>query len=594
MRGLFNLLLALAVSLTLAAAQPAFARAGGQPAFARGSGQPAFARGSGMSLAELSVAFDKGDRAILKKAWKNSDRLAQITPLGPDAVIDFYLSMGRAFEKLKDVQLAYEAYDQAVETIRAERGENHYSQIEPMRRKAAILFSKKRYADAIYQLDEASRIATKALGPDAPAVKALDAESARYTQIALDRHADLGGNADFDPTMEGGSGAVPKGQPVQGFELVNIFYATHRLPTGSSLPSDFYSGERGPLVYGRATVSVPKSRPVGDIPVPSVFSLEFRPDPEKHFILTSVAPIDSREGFLGAVSGAVVGSRRKEVFVFIHGFNQSFEGGAMRTAQLAADLKIDGAPILYSWPSRASLLSYAADGRQTEDQAMIADLQGFLRDVATRTGATRVNVVAHSMGNRLLVRALSGMGLTAPLFDEVIMAAPDVGVDEFNADWPAMRQAGRHFTLYASKRDKALMISAKINDMHRVGDASPMLLVDGLDSIDTTAASSGLLGHDDFAGTALDDFRAVVWLSLAPGKRCVLKAEQGWWAFVEACPEGEFRDATVEWRNIGDPSEALTRLDKDLSGAVGDTRTALLRTRNRLADMIGKTLSVVP
>ncbi len=568
MRGLLNLLLALTVGLTLSTAQPALARTGG------------------LSLAQLSVAFDKGDRATLRKAWKDPDRLAQIEPLGPDAEIDYFLSMGHAFEAFGDAQPAYEAYGLAIDVISAERGFNHYSQVEPLRRQAALLLSKKRYADAVEKLDEAVRVATLALGEDAPVTLALTAEDDRYVQIAKAHGADLdrsGGSG----SQEGGSGAVPKGAPVQGFELVSIFYATHRLPTGSTLPSAFYGGERGPLVYGQATVSVPKNRPVGEIPVPSVFSLEFRPDPEKHFILTSVAPLNSRDGFLSAVSGAVAGSKRKEVFVFIHGFNESFEDGAFRTAQLAADLKIDGAPILYSWPSRASLLAYAADGRQTEDQAMIADLQGFLRDVATRTGATRVNVVAHSMGNRLLVRALSGMALTAPIFDEVIMAAPDVGVDEFNLDWPAMRQAGRHFTLYASKRDKALMISAKINDMHRVGDASPMVLVDGLDSIDTTAASSGLLGHDDFAGTALDDFRAVVWLSLAPSKRCVLRAEQGWWAFVDACPEDEFRDATFEWRNIGDPKQALVKLDKDLGGAAGDARDLIGRTRNRLADMVG-------
>ena len=46
--------------------------------------------------------------------------------------------------------------------------------------------------------------------------------------------------------------------------------------------------------------------------------------------------------------------------VFIHGFNVPFEDAIYRTAQLAHDLDFDGAPILYSWPSRGTMLGYVA------------------------------------------------------------------------------------------------------------------------------------------------------------------------------------------------------------------------------------------
>jgi esterase/lipase superfamily enzyme len=45
----------------------------------------------------------------------------------------------------------------------------------------------------------------------------------------------------------------------------------------------------------------------------------------------------------------------------VHGFNVSFENALRRTAQIAYDLDFDGAPFLFSWPSRDSLLSYASD-----------------------------------------------------------------------------------------------------------------------------------------------------------------------------------------------------------------------------------------
>jgi esterase/lipase superfamily enzyme len=40
----------------------------------------------------------------------------------------------------------------------------------------------------------------------------------------------------------------------------------------------------------------------------------------------------------------------KQAFVFVHGFNVSFENALRRTAQIAYDLNFDGAPFLFSWP----------------------------------------------------------------------------------------------------------------------------------------------------------------------------------------------------------------------------------------------------
>ncbi|RYF88437.1 MAG: alpha/beta hydrolase, partial [Caulobacteraceae bacterium] len=147
------------------------------------------------------------------------------------------------------------------------------------------------------------------------------------------------------------------------------------------------------------------------------------------------------------------------------------------------------------------------------------------------------------------------------------------------------------FTLYASSRDKALMMSAQMNGMRRLGDAHQLVLVDGLESIDTTAASNGLIGHDDFAGTALDDFRAVVWLSLAPDRRCVLQQGQGerrWWAFGGACPVTDFRAATLAARVAGGPRAALDQVDQQMPGASGPARDAMGRMRQMLSGFMDR------
>ncbi|WGM40317.1 alpha/beta fold hydrolase [Caulobacter sp. NIBR1757] len=547
------------------------------------------------SLSGVMAAAEKGDAATLLRDWKDPSVVEALKLIGPDAVIDYYVAVGKALDRLGRRKAAAQAYDLAIEEGRASRGPRHASLIEIHRLLGAAQFADGQYADAVWNLEEASSIATGALGPNDPLVAALDRTSAQYARTATARGVDLGGNGDIPPPPP----PPPPGSPPaparrvddrKPFQKVTVYYATERRPTGSALPASFYGGKRGPMVFGKAVVSVPSRRQVGEIPTPSVFTLTLRADPEKHFILTSLAPISTREGFLGEVAGAVGRSREKEAFVFIHGFNSSFENGALRTAQLAADLKFDGAPILYSWPSRGDVFGYGDDARESESDREASTLADFLRDVATKTGAERITLIAHSMGNRPLLNALQKIAPppagAPPLFDEVVLAAPDVGVDDFDKAWPRVRQAGGRFTLYASSRDKALMFSAQINGMRRVGDARQLVLVDGLESIDTTAASNGLIGHDDFAGTALDDFRAVVWLSLAPDRRCVLQQGQGdrrWWAFGGACPVTDFRAATLAARAAGGAGAAITEVDQQMSRISGPAREAMDRMRQMLS-----------
>ena len=59
----------------------------------------------------------------------------------------------------------------------------------------------------------------------------------------------------------------------------------------------------------------------------------------------------------------------KQVFVFVHGFNVSFENALRRTAQIAYDLNFDGAPFLFSWPSGDGMLElFSYQSRKREDR----------------------------------------------------------------------------------------------------------------------------------------------------------------------------------------------------------------------------------
>ncbi|NBW07023.1 MAG: alpha/beta hydrolase [Caulobacteraceae bacterium] len=550
-----------------------------------------------VSLEAVADAVDTGDLAALRRVSADQSLIGQLRSSDPDTLIAFHLALAQAYAEAGLKDEAIKAYQDALTAILQFRGQGDISMAAPMEAVARLSDTPAKKAQWLltaYDLREG--VWGRGNGNLKPY---LDELNAARVSAGLEPFASRGGEGlppPPPPPPPPVPGAPPPAPSTDGFREVQVYYATHRAPTGDLTPATFYGGQRAELSFGVAEVSVPNNRNPGTIPRPSIWTLEFRPDPEKHMILNSVTPVTDRDAFFQRVSSVVARSQQKEVFVFIHGYNTSFEGAAIRTAQLAVDMNLDGAPILYSWPSRASLLGYQADTRTVADQALLNEVADFLTDVANRTGATRVHLVAHSMGNRVLERALDVIAARTPnqppMFNEVVFAAADVGVDEFEATWPRILHTGRRFTLYASQRDRALQISQQVNRMQRVGDARNIIVRDGLQTVDTTAASGGLLGHDDFAGSALADFRAVMWLSLAPEKRCVLETAQAaqgqrYWAFGGGCPEQEFVEDTETVRADGGIDKALAKLDADTAKAALVARAALVRKRERLAAMFG-------
>ena len=88
----------------------------------------------------------------------------------------------------------------------------------------------------------------------------------------------------------------------------------------------------------------------------------------------------------------------------MHGYNVSFDEAATRAAQLGYDLKIPGATFFFSWPSAARLDAYAADEATIE--AGLPYLEQFVLLLASRFPEVPMNILAHSMGNRAVLRLL--------------------------------------------------------------------------------------------------------------------------------------------------------------------------------------------
>ena len=289
-----------------------------------------------------------------------------------------------------------------------------------------------------------------------------------------------------------------------GFTVVHVLYATDRKAQTDQHGLGYLGArsDNGALSYGSCDVSVPETHVVAEVERPDIWKLEFHADPEKHIVLQKVESED-KAAFLKNVAGMVAASPGKEAFVFVHGYNVSFEDAAIRTAQLAYDFGFKGAPIFYSWPSRGSLFGYLDDEQSVEQTT--GNLKQFLQDVAASSGATVVHLIAHSMGNRALLPVLAQLAADPQFknfgkFSTVVFAAPDVDRDQFMQQVGQIHSAQSKITLYVSEHDQALAASHLLfHKEPRAGEAgTDTIVMPGLDTVDVSKLSMDALGHSYF------------------------------------------------------------------------------------------------
>jgi esterase/lipase superfamily enzyme len=294
---------------------------------------------------------------------------------------------------------------------------------------------------------------------------------------------------------------------------VAVFFATNRNRREADNHISFGADRNKEMTLGSAIVTVPKSHGRGQIERPVYWNLTdlFRglaEDPSRHFAIVKngVTVFASMDDFVEMVKLVSQGLRQynDHAFVFVHGFNVTFEGSLYRTAQIAYDLGtvVDGVhipfavPFLFSWPSKGTAAGYATD----EDTARISvqHLRSFLDTVVNHSGARNVHVIAHSMGNQILLRVLEAMAKDNPqvAFNQVVLAAPDIDKDEFEQIAARVGSVARGVTLYASSSDTALAMSRGLRDGRaRAGevDKSGPVIIKGIDSIDVSAVGTDFL-----------------------------------------------------------------------------------------------------
>lgn len=294
-----------------------------------------------------------------------------------------------------------------------------------------------------------------------------------------------------------------------GAYLYSVSYATNREPIDPGDPSRGFSNKRdasGTIHYGICEVQIPKAHHFGSTGTAlyrRVLKLHFSDD---HLKVIGRSEIDAAHFFDSLRSQlAALDQADRVLLVYLHGYNVSFDEAAVRAAQIGFDLKVPGATAFFSWPSCGSARAYIADAdRIAASENQIAD---FLTQASQIAGARAVHLIAHSMGNRGLARAIQRITATASAqgdvrFGQIVLAAPDIEVTLFRdlaAIYPSISD---HTTMYVSARDRALGLSKWLQRSDRAGYTPPVTVVPEIDTIEVTDIDLSMLGHAYYAQAA--------------------------------------------------------------------------------------------
>ena len=167
-------------------------------------------------------------------------------------------------------------------------------------------------------------------------------------------------------------------------ESVEMIVATMRDPT--DVPGEMFSGERGlQPAFATITVSIPPPgvHAVGAVEWPK----KLPPDPAKEFAVLQAEQIE-REAARAWFHDRVAKAPGRSTLIFVHGFNNRFEDAVFRFAQIAHDSDMQAVPVLFTWPSRGSMLAYGYDRESTNysRDALELLLQVLARDPYGRRG----------------------------------------------------------------------------------------------------------------------------------------------------------------------------------------------------------------
>ncbi len=217
------------------------------------------------------------------------------------------------------------------------------------------------------------------------------------------------------------------------------------------------------------------------------------------------------------------GAGRRDVLIYVHGFNQTFETAALDAARLSDGIQFRGETLLFSWPSKASLSDYNYD-RESAMWSRDA-FESMLDQLIADPNVGRISIVAHSMGTMLTVEMLRQLydsrGASVDQnIGAVVLAAPDIDIDGFSASVNRIGPLKGKITVLTASTDRALDLMRRMSGgVTRVGMAEARKLQAlGLKVIDASQVGVGAVNHDLFLSDARvrDQVRRAIDQTAAP------------------------------------------------------------------------------
>lgn len=332
------------------------------------------------------------------------------------------------------------------------------------------------------------------------------------------------------------AGPDPQAQLLSDPRNVPLWFGTNREPVDRGAIGQGFSGRRsadGSVRHGRCIVNVPAGHALGSTGTHGLkgWWQRWRHGVDDRLRLLRTEGLDAPafwQAVRAAMDEADAQQRVPEALLFVHGYRVSFEDAALRAAQLAYDLKIRDTSF-FAWPSAGAAAQYTVDEASAKNATRpLAEFIAAL-DACAQASGKALHIVAHSMGNRVLLAALQWLvshGRAPVAVDKIVCAAPDEDAADFVAAMAELRQVGRRRTLYASSKDKPVWLSEVVHGYARAGRIPPVTLAEGLDTVDASELEATFLGHSDFATERplLQDLFGLLKASLAPRERLGLEA----------------------------------------------------------------------
>lgn len=344
-----------------------------------------------------------------------------------------------------------------------------------------------------------------------------------------------------------GFNPLSESSPIEVLPYRGLLYATDREPAREGHLERFYSNEVGKYLrlgaaeieLGKGSMSWEEARRVSLLknrtekyPIKVSNIIEY--GPLDLSAVTFIAPEDLGEDpreparqFADNVNAKLAVSKRKHVYVYVHGYKVVFENPVLVATELWHYLGYDGVFIAYAWPSTPSKWAYLKD---TETAAGYArNLRIFLDYLADETDAEQIHVLGYSAGTRLVARAFEQLALihydstpeeihARQRIGNLIFVGSDMDRGIFGAYLAdGLLEVPEHMSIYVSGTDKALNFSQFLTRRERLGQMWQETPVQVSELLNNHEADLSIINVTGTAGSDIGNghgyFRKSPWAS---------------------------------------------------------------------------------